>query len=296
MATIAIELSSFLLAKLDMRIGEVAQATGVPAATLRAWERRYGVLRPDRTPGGHRVYSPADVARVNALLAIMAGGRSVSVAAAELGGHSAAAAGPDGDAELAREAWESVDRFDEAGLRGVLALAVSRYGVGSALDAVAVPLLRRLGSEWRQSPRNIAREHFASTIVRAAGVELVGLGGGRGRAPRCVSFCPEGELHDLGTVMAAASIAAVGWRSIVLGAHTPLSSVDAILEELRPSVVLIGAQRRPPAARLAARWTPPAAALVVLGGAGFGPGDAARLPGAVVHHGGYAALPAAVSG
>jgi DNA-binding transcriptional MerR regulator len=250
-----------------MRIGDVSRRTGVSAATLRVWERRYGVLAPPRTKGGHRQYGPDDVARVQALLRRMDAGQSVSAAARELTHGSAA---PDVGA-MAEDLWCAIDSFDEVALRTRLTTAVDTLGVAGAIDQLLAPALRRLGDEWRLSARNIGREHFASTVIRSALLQFLPRDGG-GR-PVCLGFCPEGEQHDLGLVMGALALAEAGWRSIVLGARTPLASVEALTDELRPDLVLVAAQLRTPALRLLERWTRPLGSAVVLGGAGFRAGD-----------------------
>ena len=64
-----------------MPIGEVARRTGVTVPTLRAWERRYELLLPVRTAGGHRRYSDEDVQRVLAVLELTGQGWGVGAAA-----------------------------------------------------------------------------------------------------------------------------------------------------------------------------------------------------------------------
>jgi DNA-binding transcriptional MerR regulator len=277
-----------------MRIGELAARTGVNTATLRAWERRYGLLRPARTDGGQRVYGDEDVARVRAVLALANAGVRVSEAAGRL------TATPPADpaiaaalaAETVRELWAAVDAFDERAADAVLSAASVTLGVPLLLDAVLVPTLRRLGAEWRQSPRNIAREHFASTLVRSHLVRLLPTADTAG--PPCLAFCPEGEQHDIGLLMAAVTLASTGRPPVVLGAHTPSASIDLLLQELRPSVVLVAASTRRPVLRFFETWRPQAGCIAVAGGSGFRPEDAVSFGGRV-HLGPYDTLPAAVA-
>ena len=275
---------------MHMRIGEVAERTGVNRSTLRAWEHRYGVLRPRRSPGGHRVYDDEDVARVRAVVAVVAAGARVSEAVRRL------ATGPDdlsGAAEEVRlRLWEAVDAFDETAAAAALSTATATLGVPAVLDTVVVPTLRRLGAEWRQSLRNVAREHFTSTLVRSHLVSLLPRADAMG--PSCLAFCPEGEQHDIGLLMAALTLAGAGRSQIVLGANTPLASIELLVRELRPAVVLVAAATRRPVVRFLAVWRPPAGCVTFAGGAGFRPGDVGRLGGRV-HLEPYAALPAAVA-
>jgi methanogenic corrinoid protein MtbC1 len=189
--------------------------------------------------------------------------------------------------------WAAIDSFDERATMAVLSETSRLLGVPAALDAVFAPTFRRLGAEWRLSPRNIAREHFTSTLARAHLVEL--LPAGDRAQPVCLAFCPAGELHDIGLVMAALTMAAIGFRPIVLGGQTPSASVDLLLGELRPRLILVGAATRRPVLRLFETWRPPTGCVTVAGGGGFRPEDEGRL-GARVHLGSYAALPAVAAG
>lgn len=273
-----------------MRIGELSVRTGVNPATLRVWERRYGLLRPTRTEGGQRVYGDEDVARVRAVVALVDAGARVSEAVERLSSPQADVAGAAD--ELQRGLWKAVDRFDERASAATLSTATAVLGIPVALDAVIVPLLRRLGAEWRASPRNIAREHFASTLVRAHLVRLLSAAEAAGRS--CLAFCPEGEQHDIGLLMAALTVAGTGRPQVVLGAHTPSASIELLLRELRPSVVLVAAATRRSAVRFLETWRPPAGCRTLGGGSGFRAGDEARL-GGPLHLGPYAALPTAVA-
>jgi DNA-binding transcriptional MerR regulator len=280
-----------------MRIGDVSRRTGVPPATLRAWERRYGVLSPTRTAGGHRVYSPSDVARVRQLVTLVDSGMAVSLAADRLGrgGGEVAAKPATPEAQpLVEIVWSAADRFDEREVRGLLTEAEAALGLGPFLDDVVVPVLRRLGADWRASPRNIAREHFTSTLVRSYLVQLLGENVDR-KGPIVVTAAPAGDSHDIGVIMVAVVLAAHGWHPITLGAQTPASSVDSLLAELAPPCIAVGGALRGPAARLLAGWAPPRDCLVVLGGAGFRPDDIQGLPRALHHDGPYGALPRAVA-
>src|ERR1700722_9473676 len=65
---------------MGMRVGELARRTGVGVSTLRAWERRFGLIEPERSPSGQRVYTEADVDRVNAVCRLVAEGLTLSAA------------------------------------------------------------------------------------------------------------------------------------------------------------------------------------------------------------------------
>src|SRR6188768_2775827 len=93
------------MADATLRIGELARRSGVSVDLLRAWERRYALLQPARTPGGYRLYSAEDEARVRSMQAHLAQGLSAAEAA-RLARDRRPAAAPDGaPADLAEALW-----------------------------------------------------------------------------------------------------------------------------------------------------------------------------------------------
>lgn len=279
-------------------IGELAERTGVAPETLRAWERRYGLLRPHRTDGGHRRYAQADLARVLNVLRLRRSGLPTSLAAAHVSASSSLIASPpsrtpatDVD-ELRQRLWRAAEALDAGAIRAALQDAGRVLTVADLLDEVIVPTLWRLGDEWRKGPRHVAREHLASTVLRSwllSRLEEMSDPDGA----TVVVACPDGELHDLGAVMAALALAEAGWRPVVLGASTPWASTATVIAELRAPLVLIGVTRRPAALRLLATWRRPHDSIVMLGGPALTPDDIVGMDRVVLHQGSYRRLAAA---
>lgn len=278
-----------------LSIGELARRTGVEPGTLRAWERRYGLLRPDRTPGGHRRYGEVDVARVLHARRLVDQGIPISTAAQRLTTRDGGDTSPPtpGTARHVTRAWAAVDRLDATALDRCLRDAHRSLGLSGTIDQVAVPVMRRLGDEWRLSPRNIAREHTASAVVRSFLLQTIRDLPEEG--PRCVAACPDGENHDLGAIMAATVMAGAGWHPLILGASTPWTSIEAIVAEVRPVVLFVGVamqRRRQPLPR---GWRPPSSTTVVMGGAGIAADHSERFPFAHVYRGSFAELAGSVA-
>jgi DNA-binding transcriptional MerR regulator len=239
-----------------LRIGAVARRTGVAVTTLRAWESRYGVLRPSRTEGGHRLYSEEDVDRVLAVLRLTAQGWSVSAAAASitaertparLGLVETSGAAPesprptDPSSARARELLaRAVRAYDASEAEGVLDEAIARLGVAYALEDVIMPVLRDLGEGWQEDPSLISAEHFATNSLRPRLMRIV-TSARSASAPRCIAAAPEGEDHELGVLAAAAVAADLGFRVTYLGSRTPKAALERSIATIRPDVVLVGA-------------------------------------------------------
>ncbi len=273
-----------------LRIGEVSRRTGVAVPTLRAWERRYGLLTPDRTDGGHRLYSEADVGRVRSMQRLLDDGWSAAAAAREVLREPASVttlrpvAGTGRPAQdLVHRLEAAIDVFDAAAADHAMDDVFARFDVPRALDEVILPVLRRVGEGWQDDPRIIAREHFATNTLRPRLQRLIRTPGGSGRS--CLAAAPEGEDHDLGLLSSAVVAATAGWKVHYLGARMPTAAMERSLADLRPDVVLIGSMHRQHAEAFLEDDPHFGAAAVVLGGHGFIPGDANRLRNAVVHQG-----------
>jgi DNA-binding transcriptional MerR regulator/methylmalonyl-CoA mutase cobalamin-binding subunit len=273
-----------------MRIGAVARRTGVAVATLRAWESRYGLLRPSRTEGGHRLYAEDDVARVLAVLRLTAQGWSVSAAAAAVGAEQIptrlglvpdAEAGGTLDSGAGARTRVELDRairgFDLTGAETALDASLARLGVAYTLEDVVMPVMRDLGEGWEEDPTLIAVEHFATNTLRPRLHRLL-IGARRSSAPTCIAAAPEGEDHELGVLAAAAVASDQGFSVTYLGARTPNAALERSVATLDPDLVLIGAVASGHAQRFVA--APPAidATRLVLGGPGFAGIAASELP------------------
>lgn len=274
-----------------LRIGEVARRTGVTVPTLRAWERRYGLLDPARTDGGHRLYCDDDVAHVRAMQRLLDDGWSAAAAAREVLREPAPVtqlrtvpASGDASADLVARLVRAIDDFDAPATDATMDDVFARLDVPSALDEVVLPLLRRIGDGWWDDPRVIAREHFATNTIRPRLQRLLRVPASTaGRA--CLAAAPEGEDHDLGLLASSAVAADAGWRIHYLGARMPTAAIERGVASLHPDVVLIGAMHRRHAEDFLDDQPKLGGAAVVLGGAGFIPSDASRLRGSVVHQG-----------
>ncbi|MCS7006454.1 MAG: MerR family transcriptional regulator [Thermoleophilia bacterium] len=276
-----------------IRIGELSRRVGVSPELLRAWERRYSLLRPSRSPGGFRLYSDADVSRVEAMKEALARGLSAAEAARRVREGEEERAGAFERASLLEaglgELREALRAFDEAGAHAALDRLLASLSLDAVLRDAVLPLLRELGESWARGETTVAQEHFASNLVRGRLLAL-GRGWGRGSGPQVLLACPPGELHDLGLIVFGLALRNRGWRITFLGADTPISTVRDTAQRLEPDLVVLATLLPSRFERvldellaLAARWP------VAIAGAGATPELAARCGAECLEEGPYEA-------
>jgi MerR family transcriptional regulator, light-induced transcriptional regulator len=226
-----------------LRIGELTKRTGVSPELLRAWEQRYGLLQPTRTPGGFRLYSAADEARVQRMQSLVSGGLAAAQAARlVLSGGEPEPRTDSGSATTLEEAAgnlsAALDRLDEQAANSALDRLFSAYTVETVLQDVVLPYLHRLGERWEAGEVSVAQEHFASNLLRG---RLLGLaqGWGQGQGPLAILACVPGEQHELGLLAFGVSLRRRGWRITYLGTDSPISAVADIARSLAPAVVVL---------------------------------------------------------
>jgi DNA-binding transcriptional MerR regulator len=228
-----------------LRIGELARRTGVSPELLRAWEQRYGLLQPTRTPGGFRLYSAADEARIQRMQGLVSGGLAAAQAARlVLSGGEPEPRTDSGSATTLEEAAgnlsAALDRLDEQAANTALDRLFSAYTVETVLQEVILPYLHSLGERWEAGEVSVAHEHFASNLLRG---RLLGLaqGWGQGRGPGAILACVPGEQHELGLLAFGVTLHRRGWRITYLGTDSPISPIADISRSLAPAgVVLLG--------------------------------------------------------
>ena len=229
-----------------LRIGELSKRTGVSPELLRAWERRYGLLRPMRSAGGLRLYAAADVERVRLMQRHLAEGLAAAEAAtaASRAVVGEAAAPPVlAWAALRDELTDALDRFDEPRAQAILDRLLAVSTLETLLSEVVLPYLRELGERWARGDASVAQEHFASAVLRG---RLLGLarGWGVGLGPAAVLACLPGEHHDLGLIAFGLALRARGWRIVYLGLDTPIETVEDACRSLEPDLVVVSAVAR----------------------------------------------------
>ncbi len=258
------------------RIGEFARRVGVNPELLRAWERRYGLLRPVRSPGGFRLYSAEDAERVARMREALDDGLSAAEAAqVALAEPAPLAASPGHDA--GDRLYDAIVGFDENAVHAVFDESLAAFNLETVLRKIVLPTFQRVGEAWEDGELDISQEHFASNIIRGRLMSLARLWG-RGGGPLAVLACVPGEAHDITLVAFGLILRSHGWRILFLGADTPIETVVHTVRTTDPAVaVLVSFDTALIEAHAGALRELAAAASLVLAGPGASPPICSRL-------------------
>ncbi|AKH16126.1 MerR family transcriptional regulator [Deinococcus soli (ex Cha et al. 2016)] len=222
---------------------EVEAQTGVPATTLRQWERRYGFPRPERSANGYRLYSPHDVAAIQRMQAHLNAGVPAS-RAAELTQRDLDAVPDEPEARDAAEWSRQLTQaligsdMDQAG--AVLGQVHAQLPVEDVLTHVISPTLADIGARWERGEITVAHEHQASAFLRARLSHLMDVAGVQeGFGPLVVAACAPGEEHELGLMMLTLALRRRGVRVAYLGANVPLGDLAVFTRQQGARAVLL---------------------------------------------------------
>jgi MerR family transcriptional regulator, light-induced transcriptional regulator len=226
----------------------VARETGVPADTFRAWERRYGVPRPKRTAGGHRLYSERDIATIRWLRDRTDAGVNISHAVMlltnTLEAISDEPAGSDDSRAIGRlvdELVYSLTEFDTHQAERLISEAFALYPFEQVLIEIAQPSLVEIGERWHRGELNVATEHFATQFIRRKLASLLNLFEGGGHRATIIVGCAPSELHDIGALLSALFLVRRGWHVIYLGPQVPLADLLETVRAVKPALVCLSA-------------------------------------------------------
>jgi DNA-binding transcriptional MerR regulator len=220
-----------------VRIGELSRRLGVGTDRLRAWERRYGLLRPVRTAGGFRLYSREDEQRVREMQSQLEQGLAAAEAA-EVVLANAERAPAEAAGEPRAQLAATLSKFDASGANAVLDRAFAVHGRDTVLREIVYPYLRELGEGWARGEIDVGQEHFASNLVESRLLALAS-GWDQGHGPRAVLACAPGEQHTLALAGLGVALRERGWSITYLGADTPVAMTARAAERLHPQLAVI---------------------------------------------------------
>ncbi|MFC1975612.1 MerR family transcriptional regulator [Chloroflexota bacterium] len=249
----------------------VVRETGLKPDTLRAWERRYGMPQPHRTPGGHRLYSQHDIDTLKWMVDRQNEGLSISramemwrqleaegqdplqaITSSQTPIIETIASSPTGDVlKNVRQAWISACMlFDEAQSEQILSQAFAMYSVDTVCFEVLQKGLAEVGEGWYRGEVTVQQEHFISELAIRRMETLIATSPPPVRPGRVLIGCPPQEEHIFSTLLLTLLLRRRGWDVIYLGANVPAMRIGPTLEAAKPQLVIMAAQHLPTAATL----------------------------------------------
>ncbi|MFO7565810.1 MAG: MerR family transcriptional regulator [Enhygromyxa sp.] len=221
------------------RIQTVAEMTGVPAATLRAWERRYGIPSPERSSSAYRLFSDHDVASIRQLKELCDEGMAPAEAARLVMRREAASDTPV-ESDPFRRACESIMRavadFDPRELEHAVRAAMFLGSASTVYHRIFAPAMRAVGDRWHAGTLSIAQEHMATEMISAVARDMLSLVT-PASGPEALLACFADEQHALPLYGVAFDLVQAGLRPVVLGARTPPSAIRHAIESIQPALV-----------------------------------------------------------
>jgi DNA-binding transcriptional MerR regulator len=223
-------------------IKDLERLSGIKAHTLRIWEQRYDILKPERTETNIRYYRDADLKRILNISLLNNNGYKISKISKLT------------DEEIVKEVEKLLTTYksesdqienliiclmelDEDRFEKTISNSVIHFGFENTVEKIIFPFLKQLGNMWQVGMITPAQEHFVSNLIRQkiiVGIDQ--LNPGRvSNAETIVFFLPNGELHELGLLYCHFLAKSRGHRCIYLGQSVPYEDVVTISKSVKPN-------------------------------------------------------------
>ncbi|MDA1316077.1 MAG: cobalamin B12-binding domain-containing protein [Acidobacteria bacterium] len=253
------------------KMGTISKRTGFSPMLLRAWERRHGLLEPERGSGGHRLYTEDDLQVLYRVKELIDSGRSIGEIAL-IGRETLLAQGvapgisravPDMangtttegatesslvfDPELessGRSLIQAAIELDRARLDRTLDEAFARFAPNAVLHNLIMPSAHEIGRLWMCGELNVANEHMASdAFIHRVAKLLESASMGLQQAPSVLCGCFPDENHHLGALILAYELTRNGVRVDYISGPLPFEDLEQAIEVRRPKVTLLSVTR-----------------------------------------------------
>ncbi|MDX1460662.1 MAG: MerR family transcriptional regulator [Xanthomonadales bacterium] len=240
-------------------IRTVSDLTGVNPVTLRAWERRYGLIEPHRSDSGHRLYSEEHISLINRIVGLLDRGMRIGQVKPHLEARESRQAAPG----AVPSAWDlliermvaGAIRFDEEELERAYSEALANHPVNVVTSALIVPLLEELGERWARGEGTVAEEHFLSCYVRNKLGARFHHRVRSSHGPKLLLACLPEDRHEIGLLLFALAANEAGFRVVLLGADMPLEDIPEAAEKIECDAIVLSALM-PPSDQVLGRTLP----------------------------------------
>lgn len=225
-------------------IKELEKLSGIKAHTIRIWEKRYGIVEPQRSQTNIRYYSDDDLKKIINVSLLNNNGLKISkialLSSGEIANKVAELSQSVGrlDVHIDRLIVAMVD-IDEPQFHKVMQEMTAKYGFESTISEIVYPFLEKIGVLWQTGNISPAQEHFISNLLRQkilAAIDALPIPP-RSR-PGVVLFLPEGELHELGLLFYHYIARKNGFHTYYLGQTVPFKDVVSLSEKYSPAYLV----------------------------------------------------------
>jgi len=237
-------------------IRTVSSLTGVNSITLRAWERRYGLVQPVRTPTGHRLYRRDEIDLIHRVVGLLDKGISISQVQRVLRQQPQADVADDqGEdqfwARYRRRLVSAITQFDENALEDIYHEALCVSSIDQLTHRLLVPTLEELGRRRETAEGSVAGERFFNVYLRnKLGARFAHRSRGASGA-RLLSACLPGEDCEIDMLLFALTTHELGLRSVLLGNHTPLAALKTVVSRVQCQAIVLSGSVEPQVEMLA---------------------------------------------
>lgn len=225
-------------------IKDLEKLSGIKAHTLRIWELRYGILKPERTDTNIRVYSNDELKQLLNITLLYNHGYKISRIAALKKAELIAAVNAIVDAQSPPSLQEALIiamvELDEERFEKIISSSILRHGFSQTIETLVYPFLHRIGIMWQTGSINPAQEHFISGLIRQ---KLIAAIDGQSapqnrRSRRFILYLPEDELHELSLLYYSYLLRSRGHRVIYLGQSVPFADLQKVAEIRSPYAIV----------------------------------------------------------
>lgn len=231
----------------------VSQMTGLSVHVIRAWEKRYNVVEPERTDTNRRLYSEEDIEKLRLLNEAVQNGHNIggiaNISIQELKSilHQEKRTALKGVSEeltsdvdsLLSSCIEAVKAYDRKELETILLKASSKLSQPALIENLVVPLVYKIGDLWHEGIIRVANEHLATASIRSFLANMIEQNEPSENAPIIISATPRGQDHELGAMIVGVTAAPLGWKVIYLGPNLPVEEIAAVADSLEAKVVAL---------------------------------------------------------
>ena len=235
-----------------LTVAAVARRLGVAPATLRTWDRRYGLGPSEHSTGEHRRYNGNDLARLTLMRKLVIAGVSPAEAAQRALTFDSESSSElisttlSRDVAVREELVETLIRaaraYDRNFIEELLRSELSARGISNTWNEVIVPLLIIIGDDWAESGTGIEIEHLVSEIIKRLLQEANTSIENPINARPVLLACIGEEMHSLALYALGAALSERKIATQFLGARTPIEAVSAVVKRSAPPAIFLWAQ------------------------------------------------------